>query len=126
MLKIKEKLKLRMPFKKQGKKPDLLIKCSKGIFILEAKHLNVGGGEQDKQISELIDILRLRKEREDIFYVSFLDGTYSNILLSDKINKKAKKRLKQYREINRYLRQNMQNYWLNTAGFKALFADLGI
>lgn len=121
---VKVKLKLRMPFKKQGKKPDLLVKCNRRIFIIEAKHLNVGGGEQDKQISELIDILRLRKERENIFYISFLDGTYSNILLSDKINKKAKKRLKQYREINRYLRRHTQNYWLNTAGFKALFTDL--
>lgn len=122
--KVKTKLDLKIPLKKQDKRLDLLIKYNDKIFIAEAKHLNVGGGEQDKQISELIDILRLKKERENIFYISFLDGTYSNVLLSSKINKRAKKRLKQNREIKRYLKLRQQNYWLNTAGFAALFSDL--
>ena len=118
---IREKLKLKIAAKKQDKRLDLLIKNNKKIFLLEAKHLNVGGGEQDKQISELIEILSLKKERENIFYVAFLDGTYSNVLLGE-IKKRAKKRLEQRADIEKYLKNNKQNYWINTAGFKKLFS----
>src|SRR3989344_611964 len=117
---IRKNLKLKIATKKQDKRLDLLIKNNKKIILLEAKHLNVGGGEQDKQISELIEILSLKKERENIFYVAFLDGTYSNILLGE-INKKAKKRLKQRIDIEKYLKNNKQNYLVNTMGFKKLF-----
>lgn len=120
---IKKEFKIKISLKKQGKNLDLIIKYKNKIILLEAKHLNVGGGEQDKQISELIEILSLKKEKNNIFYISFLDGTYSNALLGV-ISKKAKKKLKQRKQIEKYLRQNQQNYWLNTAGFKAFFADL--
>lgn len=117
---IRKKLKIKIATKKQDKRLDLLIKNNKKIFLLEAKHLNVGGGEQDKQISELIEILSLKKERENIFYIAFLDGTYSNVLLRE-ISKRAKKRLEQRTDIEKYLKNNKQNYWINTAGFKKLF-----
>ena len=120
---LREKLNLTIPLKKQGKNLDLIIKFQKKIFLLEAKHSNVRGGEQDKQVSELIEILSVKKERNNIYYVSFLDGTYSNVLLG-KISNKAKKRLKQREEIEDFLRKNPQNYWLNTIGFTSLFSDL--
>jgi len=120
---IEKELKIKIPLKKQGKNLDLIIKYNNKFFLLEAKHLNVGGGEQDKQISELIEIMSLEKEKNNIFYVSFLDGTYSNALLGE-VPKRAKKRLKQQKEIKKYLKKNPKNYWLNTAGFKLLFSDL--
>ncbi len=120
---VKKELNLTIPLKKQNKKLDLIIKFNKKIFLLEAKHLNVGGGEQDKQVSELIEILSIKKERSDIYFISFLDGTYSNILLGG-ISKRAKKRLKQREEIEEYLKNNPNNFWLNTVGFKALFLDI--
>jgi len=120
---IKKEFKIKIPLKKQGKNLDLIIKYKDKIILLEAKHLNVGGGGQDKQISELIEILSLKKEKNNILYISFLDGTYSNALLEE-ISKKAKKKLKQRKQIEKYLRQNKQNYWLNTTGFKTFFADL--
>ncbi len=119
---VRKILNLKIRTKKQDKQLDLLIKNGKKIFLLEAKHLNTGGGEQDKQISELIEIISLPQERDGIFYVSFLDGTYSNLLL-DKINKNAKKRLKQRKEIEKYLRKNPNNFWVNTAGFENLFKN---
>lgn len=120
---IRKKLAIKIATKKQNKSLDLLIKNNGKIFLLEAKHLNVGGGEQDKQISELIEIMSLKKERDNIFYISFFDGTYSNILLGE-ISKKAKKKTKQRNEIEKFLKKNPQNFWVNTAGFKALFEDL--
>jgi len=120
---VKKELKLAMPLKKQGKNLDLIIKFNKKIFLLEAKHSNVGGGGQNKQISELIEILSVKKEKSNIGYISFLDGTYSNILLGE-ISNRAKRKLIQRKEIEEYLGKNTKNYWLNTAGFKALFFDL--
>jgi len=100
---------------------DLIIKCDNKIFLLEAKHLNTGGGGQDKQISELIELLTLKENRKNIFYISFLDGNYSNTLLGkkgtgDKINE-------QRAQINKFLQENKSNYWLNTTGFVSLFKD---
>ena len=119
----RDKLNIKIKTKKQNKDLDLIIKINNKIFIVEAKHLNTSGGEQDKQIAELIEIINLKEKNKDIFYVSFLDGNYSNILLD---NKKCGSKLKtQRKEIKKYLKNNPRNFWLNTAGFKALFFDLG-
>ena len=119
---IQKNLDARIKTKKQGKKLDLIIKFGKRIFFVEAKHLNTSGGGQDKQISELIEVLSLKERNTNISYVSFLDGSYSNILLS---NSDAGDKLKnQRKEIKKYLKSRRQNYWLNTAGFKKLFFDL--
>ncbi|MFH0907046.1 MAG: hypothetical protein ABIC36_00490 [bacterium] len=120
--KVQEILKAKIKAKKQGKKIDLIIKYKNKIFLIEAKHLNTSGGGQDKQISELIEILNLKEKTSNIYYISFLDGSYSNILLS---NSKAGDKLKtQRKEIKKYLKKNPNNYWLNTFGFKILFFDL--
>lgn len=119
---IQENLSVRIKTKKQGKKLDLIVKYRNKIFLIEAKHLNTSGGGQDKQISELIEILNLKEKTSNIFYISFLDGSYSNILLS---NSKAGDKLKiQRREIKKYLKKNPNNYWLNTFGFNLLFSNL--
>lgn len=120
--KIRENLNAKIKTKKQGKKLDLIVKYKNKIFLVEAKHLNTSGGGQDKQIAELIEILNLKEKTPNIFYISFLDGSYSNVLLS---NSKAGDKLKiQRKEIKKYLKKNPNNYWLNTAGFNALFSDL--
>ncbi len=91
------------------------------ILLYEAKHLNTSGGGQDKQISELIEILGLT-EKNGVSYISFLDGKYSNILLSDSGN--GDKIITQRKEINKFLKDNPDNYWVNTAGFESLISDL--
>jgi len=120
---IRKNLNLKIKTKKQDKRLDLLIKNNKNIFLLEAKHLNTGGGEQDKQISELIEIVGLPREREGVFYISFLDGTYSNLLLGE-IRNNSKKKLKQRKEIEKYLKKNKNNFWVNTAGLYDLLKNL--
>lgn len=120
--KVRENLRVKIKTKKQDKKLDLIVKYKNRIFLVEAKHLNTSGGGQDKQISELIEILNLKEKNPNISYISFLDGSYSNILLS---NSKAGDKLKtQRKEIKKYLKKNPNNYLLNTAGFKTLFSDL--
>ncbi len=120
--KIQKNLNAKIRTKKQGKKLDLIIKHNSKIFLVEAKHLNTSGGGQDKQISELIEILTLKEKNKNISYVSFLDGSYSNIVLADS---RAGEKLKtQRKEIKKYLKKNTNNYWLNTKGFKSLFSDL--
>lgn len=119
---VRKNLDAKIKTKKQDKKLDLIIKIQNKIFLVEAKHLNTSGGGQDKQISELIEILNLKEKNENIFYVAFLDGNYSNVLLdSGKCGDKLKT---QRREIKKYLKNNARNYWLNTAGFTSLFLDI--
>src|SRR3989338_499944 len=118
---VRKNLDLKIKTKKQNKTLDLIIKVKSKILLCEAKHLNTSGGGQDKQISELIEILNLR-EKNRISYISFLDGKYSNILLGksghgDKITTQRK-------EINKFLKNNPGNYWVNTAGFEKLISDL--
>ncbi|PIP18091.1 MAG: hypothetical protein COX43_00665 [Parcubacteria group bacterium CG23_combo_of_CG06-09_8_20_14_all_35_9] len=119
---VRKNLGIKLATKKQNKKLDLIIKISNKIFLVEAKHLNTSGGGQDKQISELIEILSLKEKNKNIFYIVFLDGNYSNILLG---NEKCGDKLKtQRKEIQKYLKSNPRNYWLNTNGFISLFSDL--
>ncbi len=110
-----------MATKKQNKKLDLIIKTNGRIFLCEAKHLNTSGGGQDKQIAELIEIISLREHNKNISYIAFLDGSYSSILLSDKDG--GDKLITQRKEIKKYLLHNPNNFWANTAGFRALFKE---
>lgn len=118
---VREKLDVKIKTKKQNKTLDLIIKVKNKILLCEAKHLNTSGGDQDKQISELIEILNLN-EKNGISYISFLDGKYSNILLGE--NRHGDKITTQRKEIKKYLTNNPNNYWVNTAGFTHLISDL--
>lgn len=118
---VRKNLGVKIKTKKQNKTLDLIIKAKDKIFLCEAKHLNTSGGGQDKQISELIEIMGL-KEKNGISYIAFLDGKYSNVLLSEKDG--GDKITKQRKEINKFLENNPDNYWLNTAGFEKLVSDL--
>ncbi len=92
------------------------------IFLCEAKHLNTSGGEQDKQIAELIEVISLKEQNKNTTYVAFLDGSYSNVLLG--IGDGGDKLTTQRKEIKKYLLHNPNNFWVNTAGFEALISDL--
>ena len=75
---VRENLGVKIKTKKQNKTLDLIIKAKDKILLCEAKHLNTSGGGQDKQISELIEILRLT-EKNGVSYISFFA---SSIILS--------------------------------------------
>lgn len=119
---VRTNLNIKLATKKQGKKLDIIIKFFDKIFLCEAKHINTAGGAQDKQISELIEILSLKENNKNIYYISFMDGSYSNIILDD--NLRGDKITTQRNEISFYLEKNSNSFWLNTAGFNSLFKDL--
>lgn len=119
---IRKEFNVNIETKKQNKNLDLIIRNNDKIFFLEAKHLNTSGGGQDKQISELIELISLREIDNNIHYISFLDGAYSNIILNE--NKTSGKLKTQYTEIKDNLYNNKNSFWLNTTGFKELLKDL--
>src|SRR3989339_646861 len=97
---VRKNLDVKIKTKKQNKTLDLIIKAKSETLLCEAKHLNTSGGGQDKQISELIEILGLN-EKNGISYISFLDGNYSNILLGNSGH--GDKITTQRKEINKFL-----------------------
>lgn len=125
---IKNKLNIDLDFKNQNKILDILIKNKDHYFFIEAKHIKSFGGEQDKQINELINIIRKNTNKNNIHFVAFLDGNYSNYLLSSDIfdnkNNINNKLYNQQKDIINALNTNKMNLWLNTYSFKELLKDL--
>ncbi len=123
--KIKDNFGISIGKKTQNKTLDLIIKNSSDIYFLEAKHMSTKGGGQDKQVKEIIDLIKNKPTKNNYHFVSYLDGIYSNILLEigdKKVSTKKQNKLKnQYKDIIKALNKNSNNYWINTAGFKKLF-----
>ena len=113
--------------KNQDKSLDVIVKNGKEVFFIEAKHLNTGGGGQHKQVLDLIEIIRKNNAKNNYHFVAFLDGVFSNTLLSagsEAENKEEAVKTKlQYKDIMEALNKNQNNFWVNTAGFRALFSD---
>ncbi|MGZ9432193.1 hypothetical protein [Mycoplasma sp. 613B] len=112
----------------QGKMLDLAFKFKEKIFVLEAKHLKDSGGAQDKQMRELIYNISVDNPHENLYIISFLDGTYSNMLLDEFLTKleeqKDTKIINQIKEIVQILKTNKRSYWLNTSGFIKFLEEL--
>lgn len=123
---VKKNFKISIGRKTQGKSLDLIIKNNRDIFLLEAKHLNTSGGGQNKQVLELIDIIKNRPPQSNYHFVSYLDGLHSNTILaagnSIKDQKEKNKIQKQYKDIIKALSQIKNNYWVNTVGFIKLIS----
>lgn len=119
---IRKEFNIKIHTKTQNKNLDLIIKSNEKVFLCEAKHINTSGGGQDKQISELIELLSIKENNKNIYIISFLDGKYSNKLLDDKLV--GPKILTQRNQIISYLKINKNNFWVNTQGFKSLFENL--
>ncbi len=136
---IKKNFKVSMGKESQNKKMDLCIKKGKEIYFLEAKHISISGGAQNKQIKELIDIAKHKISNNDYHQVSFLDGVYFNMLFIGKngvrkafvkeqseeeeedVKEVLNKIQSQKADILTALKSNKNNYFINTTGFKKLF-----
>lgn len=119
---IRNEFNLEINTKTQNKNLDLIIKADKKIFLCEAKHLNTSGGGQDKQIAELIELLNIKENNKNIYFISFLDGKYSNKILDNSFS--GPKLSTQRNQISEFLKNNPNNFWLNTTGFKELFKNI--
>lgn len=117
---IKFKLKMESRKIEQNKVPDMVFKFKEEFFICELKTMKGSGGGQNKQIVEIIYFVRFSEDSPRFHYLSFLDGDYSNILFNSKMRKICAQR----EDIEKVLKDNPGNYFVNTAGFKKLISDL--
>ena len=105
---------------------DFIINYNKNFYICEAKHKKEGGGGQNDQMLELIDLISFSEKRKDFGYISFLVGLLFNkfsdihaeIEKRSATNKKSNKIQNQYTSISANLSKNPNNYFLNTKGFE--------
>ena len=107
----------------QGKVPDIVLKINNHFIIIEAKHIKESGGAQDKQIVELIEFIKYSENSEFIHYLSFMDGLYFNNFICIQLEKNSRAS-KQKEDIEKYLKTNPKNFFVNTAGLKEIFEDL--
>jgi hypothetical protein len=121
---VREKLKINLRMNDPTKAPDLLIKKGKKILIVEAKHLNVSGGGQNKQIQELIDFISIEENQKNVYYIAFMDGVYSNKILGQSPALQTSKIRSQHEAILENLKRHPTNFWLNTAGFIRFLQNL--
>ena len=106
----------------QGKRPDVVLKVGEHFFIIEAKHIKESGGAQNKQITELIRFVSHSEENTSIHYLAFMDGIYFNRFIP--VEGSSVKMVRQRKSIEKALRKNSRNFFVNTAGFKTLMRDL--
>lgn len=129
----KNKICRSIDFGSQNKDLDIIIKAKNKYFFLEAKHIKEGGGAQDKQIKELIQLMEIELPN-NIYLISFMDGVYSNKILNltneeinnpELITKKQINKLKlQQHQIVDNLKINNNSFWVNTYGLIELIKDL--
>ncbi len=106
----------------QSKEPDMVLKCANQILIIEAKHIKESGGAQDKQIVETIEFIKFSEPLSKIHYVSFLDGIYFNSFMG--LLQNDNKTTRQKKDIETFLKSNKKNFFVNTAGIKAMLDDM--
>lgn len=107
----------------QNKYPDIVIKICEHYFIIEAKHIKESGGAQAHQIGEIIEFIKYSEKVDNIHYVSFLDGIYFNKFFSLKDKDNKNKVLSQIQHIENALKNNKNNFFVNTYGLKLLIED---
>ncbi len=106
----------------QNKLPDIVFKHEGHFYICELKTMKEGGGGQNKQMVEMAHFIKFSEESENFHYVTFLDCLYSNILLTDTSPKISAQR----NDVENALRQNPNNYFLNTRGLIKFVNDMAL
>ncbi len=128
---LKEKIIPEIDFGSQNKDLDIILKSNDKYFFIESKHIKECGGAQDKQIKELIGLIKTKMPK-NTFIVSFLDGVFSNEILNSEIfnvfdnkDKIIKNKIEQQQlEILDNLHKNKSAFWLNSAGLVEFLRDL--
>lgn len=112
-------IKCRWTKSKQNKMPDAVFMVDNVIYIVEHKHIKEGGGGQDKQLTEILDLIS--QNEDNVSYISYMDGLYFNEL----INPKQTVKIATTRDdIDNALDLNPKNYFVNTQGFEKILKDL--
>lgn len=97
----------------QGKLPDLFVSLKGKYLVIEHKHMKESGGGQNKQMVEIIDFIKYKEN--GVSYLVFLDGLFFNKYAKELQKGKLKN---QYAAIIKNLKNNPDNYFVNTTGFQ--------
>ncbi len=119
-----EKFNLKMKSREieHDKYPDIVFKHNKEFYICELKTMKGIGGGQSKQIVEINNFINYSEESSSFHYITFLDGEYANTIFTSNMHKVARQR----EEIEKSLKRNPNNFFLNTAGLIKLIKDITI
>lgn len=117
--KIVELNKINFDFQKtrENKMPDMAFKLNDEIYIVEHKLTSGAGGAQNMEINEIISFIGHKEDKQNIHYVSCLEGDYLRKLNRENKEPKAKA---QYENIVRNLNKNTNNYFINEFGLTKL------
>ena len=100
---------------------NITIKIGDHIFLVKTKHMKETGGTQNSKVVELIDFIIYSEESNKIHYITFIDGIFFN-RFSDKLITGKTKSHKE--SIEKTLKNNNNNFFVNTAGLKSILKDL--
>ena len=114
----KNNIKFEFRQSRDNKNPDMFIKIHNDVFITEHKLTNGGGGSQNAEINEIIHFIKYTEQKENIHYVSCLQGNYFK-RLNNKLPQDPKAS-QQTQNIYNALKDCPQNYFLNGKGFNKL------
>lgn len=102
---------------RENKMPDMAFKLNGEIYIVEHKLTSGAGGAQNMEINEIISFIGHKENKQNIHYISCLEGDYLQKLNSENSEPKAKA---QYENIINNLNNNPNNYFVNEFGLKSL------
>lgn len=106
---------------RDNKYPDFLIKVKNEMFILEHKLTNGEGGSQNQEINEIIAFITQKEDKNNIHYISCLQGDFITKLNENSTQPKNKAQLL---NITMALTKYKQNYFVNGEGLRKMFEDL--
>ena len=91
------------------------------MFILEHKLTNGEGGSQNQEINEIIAFITQKEVKNNIHYISCLQGDFITKLNENSTQPKNKAQLS---NITMALTKYKQNYFVNGEGLRKMFEDL--
>ena len=91
------------------------------MFILEHKLTNGEGGSQNQEINEIIAFITQKEDKNNIHYISCLQGDFITKLNENSTQPKNKAQLL---NITMALTKYKQNYFVNGEGLRKMFEDL--
>lgn len=117
-----EKFNLKMESREieHGKYPDIVFKHNGEYYICELKTMKGVGGGQSKQVVEINNFIDHSEDFPNFHYITFLDSEYANTIF----NSNMPRIIKQREGIENSLKDNSNNFFLNTAGLNKFINDI--
>ena len=103
-----------------NKKPDIVFHRNDQRYIIELKNMKEGGGGQNKQIVEIANFIKYSEPSKKYHYITILDGAYWDEFTTSQQPKVVSQRT----SVEKALKNNKANYFVNSLGAKELFKNI--